>query len=473
MINIKFGTDGWRAIMAEDFTFHNVKLVAQAIAGFLQDHPRKSNGLVIGFDNRFLSERFALEVAKVITGNGIKVLMTNRTTPTPVTAFAITEYQAAGAVMLTASHNPPEYNGIKFIPEYAGPALPYITDRIERELGQVLKQEEIKEMPINKALEQGLLEEIDPQPAYVRHVKQLVNINAICQAGLKIVIDPLFGAGINYLDEILSGEGCPVSVLHNYRDPLFGGVIPEPSGRVLSDLRETVLKNGADLGLALDGDADRFGVIDSNGDYLSPNQIIALLYYHLLVVRKLRGPVARSVATTHMLDRMAEAFGFQVDETPVGFKYIAESMMQRGSIMGGEESGGLSITGHVPEKDGILAALLVAEIRAVHGKTLTGIWKQISDEFGKLFSERLDIQVEPEEKIRITEELKVFCPETIGSRKVTKKVNIDGVKLILEDGAWMLIRASGTEPLFRLYVEANSEEELREIQTEVREQLKM
>ena len=473
MKKIKFGTDGWRAVMADDFTFSNVRLVTQAIACFLQKHPLKGNGVVIGYDNRFLSEHFAEEAAKVMAGNGVKALVVNRAAPTPVTAFAITTYKACGAIMLTASHNPPEYNGIKFIPEYAGPALPDVTDKIEEELARVTKTGEMRSMPLKKAGEQGLYEEFDPMPAYIAHVKELIDVDAIYRANLKIVVDPMYGAGINYLDGILTELGCPVTALHNYRDPLFGGSLPEPCARVLSELRERVLKEKADLGLALDGDADRFGVIDSDGEYLVANKILSLLYYHLLTVRGLKGPVARSVATTHMLDRIARSFGFQVDETPVGFKYIGESMMKRGSIMGGEESGGLSIQGHIPEKDGILACLLMAEIRAVHNKKLTEILHEIDEKFGGAATERLDLRVDPKDKERISREVKSFAPENFCDRPVRERCTKDGLKLVLEDGSWLLIRASGTEPLFRIYVEADSKEELEEIQHQVIKQFDM
>jgi alpha-D-glucose phosphate-specific phosphoglucomutase len=472
MKNIKFGTDGWRAVMAQDFTFDNVKLVVQAVAQFLQDHPLKENGIIVGYDNRFLSEHFAAQVVKVMAGNGIKSHLVNGAAPTPVTAFAIRTYNAAGAVMVTASHNPPEYNGIKFIPEYAGPALPHVTEKIEQELEHVLASGRVAEMSLKDAREKGLCEEFDPKPVYKKHIKQLVNLDAVRKANLRIVVDPMFGAGISYLDQILTEEGCHVCAINNYRDPLFGGSLPEPTSKELTSLRETVLKEEADLGLALDGDGDRFGIIDSNGEYLSPNQVLCLLYYHLLNVRKLRGPVARSVATTHLLDRMAEKYGFRSEETPVGFKFIGESMMKRGSILGGEESGGLSVKGHIPEKDGILATLLIAEIRAVHGKTLTGIFKQITDEFGIMISERLDIRVDPKEKERIIKELKEFNPDIFNDILVKERIAVDGIKIVLENGSWVLIRASGTEPLFRVYVEANSEEELKELQKETIETFK-
>ncbi|MEL7564787.1 MAG: phosphoglucomutase/phosphomannomutase family protein [Dehalobacterium sp.] len=473
MRKIKFGTDGWRSVMAEDFTFENVKLVVQAIASYLQDHPLKDNGIVIGYDNRFLSEHFAAEAAKVLAGNDIKAYIVDRATPTPVTAYAITTHNAAGAIMITASHNPPEYNGIKFIPEYAGPALPDITDKIEIELARVIQEGLVYEMSLKTAQDEGLYQEFDPMPDYIKHITQLVNLDAICKANLRLVIDPMFGAGIDYLDQVFAEAGCSVISINNYRDPLFGGSLPEPSAKVLTKLKARVLSEGADLGLALDGDADRFGIIDSNGEYIIPNKVLYMLYYHLLNVRKCRGPVARSVATTHMLDRMAEKFGYQAEETPVGFKYIGEAMRTRGSVIGGEESGGLSILGHIPEKDGILAALLMAEIRAIHGKTLTGVIKQITDEFGYVTSERLDVHVEAKEKDRIMKELQDFKPSSFNGQEVVQLINVDGTKIVMADGSWTLIRPSGTEPLFRIYVETNSDEQMKKIQQEVRDTFAM
>lgn len=468
MSKIKFGTDGWRAIMSDEFTFENVKIVAQAIANYVNNNNLTERGIVIGFDNRFQSEKFAAAVARVLNGNGIKIYMTNRATPTPVTAFAVKANNAGGAVMLTASHNPPEYNGMKFIPEYAGPALPHITNEIEAEVHNVIKSGEVKEMNFNAARDKGLIQDIEPFHEYIQHFKGLVDVDAISNSKLKIIIDPMFGAGINYLDTILRDANCEVQVIHGYRDPLFGGALPEPSAKVLVELKDKVLKEGAQLGLAMDGDADRFGIIDYDGTYITPNQVLYLLLNHLIKKRGWKGTVARSVATTHMLDKIADQYGLDIDETPVGFKYIGESMMKKGSILGGEESGGLSIKGHIPEKDGILAAALMAEIVAVNGKSLGEVMKDLEKEIGMLVSERLDIHCEEQGEFQVClGEVRVYNPQSLAGKKVVNRLEIDGLKLILEDGSWVLIRPSGTEPLFRIYVEAVNWETLKEIQREV------
>lgn len=468
MSKIKFGTDGWRAIMADEFTFANVKIVAQAIANYVNNNNLTDRGIVIGFDNRFLSEKFAAAVAKVMNGNGIKVFMTTKATPTPVTAFAVKANNAGGAVMLTASHNPPEYNGMKFIPEYAGPALPYITNEIEAEVHKVINSEEVKEISLNEGKSKGLIQDIEPFQEYIQHFKELVDIDAITNSNMKIIIDPMFGAGIGYLDTILKDAQCKIEVIHGYRDPLFGGSLPEPSAKVLVELRERVINEGAHLGLAMDGDADRFGIIDRDGTYVTPNQVLYLLLNHLIRKRGWKGTVARSVATTHMLDKIAEQYGLEIDETPVGFKYIGESMMNKGSILGGEESGGLSIKGHIPEKDGILAAALMAEIVAVNGKSLGEIMKELGQEIGMLVSERLDMHCEEQGEFQVClGEVKVYRPDTLAGKKVVNRLEIDGLKMVLEDGSWVLIRPSGTEPLFRIYVEAVDWDTLKEIQAEV------
>lgn len=473
MAKIKFGTDGWRAIMAREFTFDNVKIVTQAIARYILAHGMAERGVVIGYDNRFLSEHFAGAAGEVLAGNGIPVFITNRATPTPATAFAVKHRGAAGAVMLTASHNPPEYNGIKFIPEYAGPALPYITDELERYVNELAETGTYKELDLAKGKEKGLVHYIDPFEDYVAHLKTVVDMDGIRQAGLQVVVDPMFGAGIGYLDRVLMDAGCRVEVIHGYRDALFGGSMPEPSAKVLTELRERVVAGGAHLGLAMDGDADRFGIIDRDGSYINANQVLYLLYRHLIKNRGIKGPVARSVATTHMLDKIAAAHGLAVDETPVGFKYIGESMMKKGSVLGGEESGGLSITGHIPEKDGILAAVLIAELVAAEKKSLGEILADLDREYGALLSERLDIHCTQEIKERVLADLQELAPPEIAGLAVNKVNAIDGKKIVLADGSWLLIRASGTEPLFRIYVETDSTEKLRQIQQSIRDILKL
>ncbi|SHH09577.1 phosphoglucomutase, alpha-D-glucose phosphate-specific [Thermosyntropha lipolytica DSM 11003] len=463
---IKFGTDGWRAVMAEDFTFANCRVVAQGIAAYVNSRNMAKKGIVIGYDNRFMSERFALECGKVLAGNGIKVYMGKRAMPTPVTAFAIRALDAAGAVMITASHNPPEYNGIKFIPEYAGPAMPDVTDVIEQQVKKVLETGKVYELSVVEAERLELWQEIDMEDAYAEHVLSLIHKESFSRP-LKVVVDPMYGAGIGYLDRILEGLGCEVRTVNNYRDPLFGGSMPEPIDRMLGSLKRAVAAYEADVGLALDGDADRFGVVDNEGQFVTANQLMYLLLLHLLKTRSYKGPIARTVATTHMLDRIAKRFGLAVIETPVGFKYIGECLREKGCLLGGEESGGLSIFGHVPEKDGILACLLAAEMLAASGKTVSQLKAEVEKEYGMLVSRRIDIKVKEHEKAQIITRLAEYTPKTVADIKVESINTVDGKKVVLEDGSWFLVRASGTEPLFRIYLETAEEEKMAKIEEEV------
>ena len=467
MSEIKFGTDGWRAIMARDFTFENCRVVAQGIAGYVNNQQLTKKGIVIGYDHRFMSEDFARECARVLLGNGIKTFLLCKAAPTPVTAFAVRLKQAGGAIMITASHNPPEYNGIKFIPEYAGPALPDVTDAIETEISHVLESHKIYELSIEDAAQFDLFEEIDVDREYCHQVTNLLLPKSFEKNLIKITIDPMFGAGCGYLDKILTGLGCEVRTINNYRDPLFGGSLPEPTDENMSDLKRAVSSYNSDLGLALDGDADRFGIIDNEGNFVSANQFLSLLLEHLLTTRTFRGPVARSLATTHMLDRIAQQNGITVIETPVGFKYVGEGLREKGCILGGEESGGLSIFGHIPEKDGILACLLAAEMLAGTGKSFARLTEELNKKYGSWDSRRLDIKVKPEEKENILSKITEYKPKSILGIGVQSVSSREGLKIVLEDGSWILVRASGTEPMFRLYVESTNLDRIREIQAEV------
>jgi len=479
MSEIKFGTDGWRAIMAEEFTFGNVRMVAQAIARYLNHHGLGPRGVVLGYDTRFLSEDFARAVAEVLMGNQIPALYIGTCSPTPVTAYVTTIYQAAGAVMLTASHNPPQYNGIKFIPDYGGPAMPEITDEIERYLQEIVAVAEAPDrcenpvscLPFEEGIRRNLLQFIDPRDEYLKHLEAIIDLAAIRLRPLRVVVDPMYGCGMGYLERLLRDAGCEVFVIHGHRDPMFGGLMPEPGGRWLQELQEAVMEHEADLGLATDGDADRFGIVDRTGQFYNANQALYMLLDHLLRSRPYRGPVARTVATTHMLDRIAARFGLPVEETAVGFKYIGESLRKRGAILGGEESGGMSMHGHIPEKDGILACALFAEMVAVRGQDPAAIEAEILVEYGTLHSERLDLHTTPADKERIARILTDFNPREIAGYPVREKRTVDGLKLLLEGDRWVLIRASGTEPMFRLYVEAPTAEEVAAIQQEVRKML--
>jgi len=335
MSEICFGTDGWRGLMAESFTVKNVQIVSQAIANYIKERGQASKGMVIGFDTRFFSEHFARAAASVLLGNAIPVYLIERPIPTPITAFAVLTQQAAGALMITASHNPPYYNGIKYISEYAGPSTAEITSRIEQEVKQVTQSQNVLTSPLG---EKSLLS-LDPLPKYREHLKKIIDFEALRQARLSVIIDPMYGACQEIAEVIFQETGAQVTLIHNHRDVLFGGSLPDPSKENLSELARLVRERKADLGLAFDGDGDRFGVVDSNGAYLSPNQALTLLSLHLIKTRPLKeGVIVRSITTTHLLDVIARRQGLKIIETPVGFKHIGQLMLKEPVIIGGEES---------------------------------------------------------------------------------------------------------------------------------------
>lgn len=454
-MGIKFGTDGWRGIIAEDFTFANLRRVSTAVARYLHEEAIADKGLVVGRDTRFLAEEFAQAVTEVMTAAGIKVYLCNEATPTPVTAHAVLAKRAAGAVMLTASHNPPAHNGFKFIPDYGGPALPHITDKITRLIPS--RAEKVSGS-------QELVEVFDPRPGYYSFLENQIDFDKLKKSGLRLVLNPMHGAGIGYLEEVFAKLGLECVSQKDWRDPLFGGQMPEPKPDLLGDLRQAVLSGQGQLGLALDGDGDRFGIIDSSGTYILPNQVLCVLARYLLEERGMQGPIARTVSTTNLLDKIAAAFGQKVIETPVGFKYQAQAMMEQGAILAGEESGGLSISGHIPEKDGILACLLMAEVTAHYGRPLSEVMEDIYDRFGRVYTRRLDFHCTPSVKEEVLAKMEEFSPEQLAGLSVNNIVRIDGVKYGLENGSWALVRPSGTESLFRIYAEAETELELDTIQ---------
>lgn len=467
---IRFGTDGWRGIIADDFTFDNVRIVASAIADYLHDTGKSADGMVIGYDGRFLSDRFADLIAEVFADKGIPVYKSASRVPTPLAAYAVTIHNTAGAVMLTASHNPPEYNGIKFIPEYAGPALPEVTEQIEE---RIHKGQEGNRGALGAGgRAKGTIQDISPFEEYVEHLMGLVDTEAIEKAGVKAMVNPFCGAGCGYQEGVLTRAGVEVDSIHNQCDVMFGGRVPEPTGDSLAELSSHVVSGGYRLGLALDGDGDRFGIVDGNGNHITPNQFLPLLYDHLIETRGWVGPAIRTVATTHMMDRIAQKHGQTVEETSVGFKYIAQGLL-KGCVVGGEESGGLSIKGHIPEKDGLLANLLAVEMVAIHGLSLTELMERLEKKYGKLYSDRLDVKTELSKKASVLDLVRELDPPSLAGSEVVSRITVDGTKLVTESGAWVLIRASGTEPLFRIYVEANNPQELQAIQQEVRTLVKL
>jgi alpha-D-glucose phosphate-specific phosphoglucomutase len=457
---ITFGTDGWRAVMAREFTFDNVRRVASAIAGYVIDRGLAARGVIVGYDARFLSEQFADEIARVLAAAAVPVWVVNRDSPTPVVVSTIRKRRAGGAVMLTASHNPPEYNGIKFIPEYCHPALPDVTDAILAR---------IPDAPPALGEPKAEIETIDPRPDYLAALHDVIDMPVIRAAGLQVVVDPLYASGRGYLDAALAEAGCRVTVIHGERNPLFGGSLPDPTRENLRELRERVLAESAHLGLATDGDADRFGVIDPSGDYVTANEVICLVFWHLIHARSRRsGTVVRTVATTHLVDAIAAKFGFEVVETPVGFKWVGQQMAERRALLGGEESGGLSIEGHIPEKDGILADLLVAEAVAASRRTPKEILSEIAAAVGAFYSDRVDIHLTAETKTRLMESLAHRPPAEMADQPVVSRTQIDGQQFGLRDGSWFLIRPSGTEPLVRCYMESRTPDGLAALEAAVR-----
>lgn len=452
---IKFGTSGWRAVLCEDFTFDNVGIVTRAIAEHLKETGLSNSTVLVGFDNRFMGDRFAKAASLVLAAHGIKAALTNRSTPTPVISFDILKNARGGGINFTASHNPPEYNGLKFSPDWGGPALPETTQAIERLANSLLKEGQYSKMDFDEAVKKGLVTVHDPMPDYLERIEELVDLNAIGRAGLKIAMDPLYGTSVGYLDHLLKLAGADVTVLHGNPDPTFGGRPPEPSEENIPELID-ILKNdpSTDLGLSTDGDADRYGLVDRGGRFMEPNYFLALLFDYLVRERGIEGGAARSVATTHLVDAVASDLGRELYETPVGFKFIGDLLRQGKLAVGGEESAGLTIRGHVPEKDGILACLLAAEMVARRGKTLFTQLDELYSRVGVYVTKRVNFHLTPAEEARFPEKLAV-PPKVVDGSSVKDIVTIDGVKLILEDGRWLLVRKSGTEPVVRLYVEAS------------------
>ena len=457
---IRFGTSGWRAVIAEEFTFANARRVITAIARVLSEDGRGGDLVLVGFDTRFLAERFAAEAARLFAREGFRAEVSSRSVPTPTLAFEIRRRGAAGGVNFTASHNPPRYLGIKFSTSDGAPALPEITQRIEERIGGMgeVAPPDGAEPPVS----------FDPVPEYLADLGKKISASDVARGRPHFSVDFRFGTSAGFLDTFLESAGARLSRLNAKRDPLFGGLSPQCGEKELVGLSAEVLARRSRLGLACDGDSDRFGVCDERGRYVSPNRILALVFRDLVGRKGRRGGVARSVATTHALDALAKNFGVPCYETPVGFKYIGEKLIAGEIVFGGEESAGLTIEGHVPEKDGILADLLVAEMCGATGKTLTELSDDLDREIGPFRSARVDLPLSPEEKESLGR-LEASPPQEVAGKHVAKVDSIDGIKLILEGGSWILIRESGTEPLARLYVEAKTEEEVTALTRAARE----
>jgi phosphoglucomutase len=459
---IKFGTSGWRAVMAEEFTFANVQRAVHGIARYVSS--QKSNGakakVIVGRDPRFLGETFCAMAADILSSYGITPLVIAEPAPTPAISYAVIQSKADGAINFTASHNPPEYNGIKFSTPDGAPALPEVTKAIEREIAAIFTDANPQTPHTARAESQS----IDPRRMYLSRLREIVDLDVIKKASVKIAFDPMWGAARGYSDVFLREAGVTVATVHDTRDVLFGGHAPEPDDHLLEDLRCKMREIGAGIGIgiATDGDADRFGIVDEDGTFLQPNYIIALLFDYLVETRGWRNGVGKSVATTNLINALAEKHKIELYETPVGFKYIGELIKQDKILIGGEESAGLSIRKHVPEKDGVLAGLLCCEMVARRGASLG---KQLGDlfaEVGSFYPLRENFRLTPEVKQKFTEKLRCDPSEFHGI-KVANVVRIDGLKLVLADGSWVCYRLSGTEPVVRVYSEARSSEDLAKL----------
>lgn len=466
---IKFGTDGWRAIIADQFTFENVERVAYAVGmhikkeyGLNDKNEAEKKPILIGYDTRFLADQFAERAGQILVSMGLCARITDRDVPTPCIAFAAQNEPTCGALQITASHNPPEYCGIKYIPHFGGPATNDITNNIAKHLNDLPKDYEFARAKIQR---------FDPTPAYLDAIRGFVDLKKLSTAKIRVGYDALFSTSRGYLDKLIKEAQLPISVLHDYRDPLFGGGMPEPKPEFLKELITLVKQEKLDVGLATDGDADRFAVIDETGSYLSPNQLLCLLTRHLFKNRGIKGAIVRTVGTTHLLDKQAKLYGLEIIETPVGFKWIGEQMRLKDVLIGGEESGGVSVKGHIPEKDGILANLLVLEMMEFEKKPLSKIWQDLVAEIGSDFvAKRADMHLTAASQKAFLERLTESPPESIGGEKVTKVGRLDGLKLYLDDFTFVLLRPSGTEPLMRLSYEAPEATRLDKIMADFKKQ---
>ncbi|MEN6481507.1 MAG: phosphoglucomutase/phosphomannomutase family protein [Anaerolineaceae bacterium] len=469
-MTIHFGTDGWRAVISDTFTFANLRLVTQAIAdavaskawmnGTGLDQSVDYKKMIVGFDTRFLSDRYAQDVSRVLAANGFTVLLTQADAPTPVISHAIKEHGAIAGLMITASHNAPRYNGIKLKSAFGGSALPeqcrqvevYLNDNEAQARGPNL-------MDYDQARKLNLIQRFNPIPAYQEHIRKLINFDIIAENPQRIVVDSMYGSGRGVIRALLQGTGCEVQEIRGEMNPGFGGVHPEPISRYLGSLAGAISTGMGAFGLATDGDADRIGAMDERGNFVDPHKIMALSLKYLVEKRGWSGAVVRTVSTTRMIDRLARKYGLPVYETPVGFNHIADYMLKEDVLIGGEESGGISFKGHIPEGDGIIMGLLLLEIVAESGITLYELVDNLLNEVGPAYYDRIDLRLRhPVSKSKMTDKLRKDAPASVGGEKVAEICDLDGVKYILADDSWLLIRPSGTEPVLRVYAEGRSKE---------------
>jgi alpha-D-glucose phosphate-specific phosphoglucomutase len=459
---IRFGTGGWRAIIGEGFTLHNVRRLSQAIANKIARQGAESQGVMIGFDRRFLSRQAAEAAAEVFAGNNIRALLQVEESPTPLIEFATRARGAAFGLAFTASHNPPEWNGLKVMHGDGSLLLEDETRSIENEANQLSTAEVIK-LELDLALSSGGVQRVDSMNEYVDAVESLIDLNAIREANLRVIVDPMYGVGQLTLATVLTEARCRVTFIHERHNPLFGGRSPAPNEEALRLLSSQMQDYDYDLGLAMDGDADRIAIVDEHGEYISTNDILLLVYWYLHEVRKQEGGVVRNLSTTHMLDRLARSFGATCYEVPVGFKHITASMLQHDALLGGESSGGLTIRGHILGKDGIFACALLVEMIAKTGERISALRKRIFDRIGRLFFIEETLPATPEMRVAIPQRTQNALADNLAGLRIKSISHADGIKLLFENDNWALLRFSGTEPVLRLTVEADSEAKARQM----------
>jgi len=455
MAEIKFGTDGWRAVIGEDFTFTNLERVSQATADYWNSNPVPGTGktAVVGYDRRFLSDQFAQRVAEVLAGNGFQVILTPEATPTPAVSFAVKAHQAIGGVMITASHNPPAFNGFKLKAHYGGSADPSICQAVEK----LLDQTPVRAMSFSEAIKARQIVVKNIRPAHYAAVKKLVDFKLIARSKLRFAHEALFGVGAGCFEELLDGTSCRVTTLNGEHDPNFGGINPEPIKQNYARSAAYLKKHPHDICLVTDGDADRVGGMDGRGNYLTTHQLICLLLHHYVVNRKRKGRVIKALTTTSMVDKMCAAYGLELVETGVGFKYICTELMKPNVLLGFEESGGIGFPGHIPERDGIAAGLLLLELLATERRSVNQILKNLEKQFGPHRYARLDTHFPLEKRGALMEFCKTNPPAKLVGSPLAAVKSYDGVKFISDDGSWLMLRGSGTEPILRIYAESKTD----------------
>ena len=454
---IKFGTDGWRGVIADDFTFENVAKVALATANYYKRHKKIKNGIVVGYDARFLSQEFAEKVAEVLANRGIKVILSDKISSTPMVSLLTKQLNAAAGIIITASHNPAKYNGFKIKGDFGGPAHPETIEKVEKELKKIFRSKIELKKSFSDLVKKGMIVHHDFTSDYVKDVCSKIDIERIKSAGIKIAYDAMHGSGQGVMEQIL-----PVAVsLRNSFNPSFGGDHPEPLPQYLKGLQDAVVKNKCDIGIATDGDADRIGAFDEQGNFVNSHRIFAVLLKYFVEEKHLKGEVAKSFSVSQLINKMCEKYQIPLHETPVGFKYLCRLMTERDILIAGEESGGLGVKGHLPERDGIYIGLLLCEIMTVRKKKLSELVAEVMDEFGWVYYDRYDAHITEKEKQRILSVYKKGV-KSIAGYPVQRVDTTDGMKLFIDNG-WALVRASGTEPLIRFYAEAETPEKVAKL----------